>query len=500
MKVLTALRITSQAFFLGLFVYILWSTTYPMTGPLAPETFFVTNPSIMIFASLSEGTMLPGIMPALVMLGLTVALGRFFCGWICPLGAAIDAAGSINRKRKCLRDKTNSFIRSVKYFFLAAILACAMMGLQTAWIVDPLVMAARFVSLNFIPAVTFATDRFFIFLIRDLGLHGAVYDAYRSLGESILGVKVYYFANAGIILAVFLAVISASLLVPRLWCRAMCPLGALYSIFAWLSPMRRVLAPELPEIKIKRRCRMGAIKTDLDYVKSECILCMDCVYDSPGSGTRFTFTGKRKGTDEAEDKRGISRSQFLFLMAGGLMMLGAKTKGDGAGRSFMIRPPGALDDKKFITRCVRCGNCMKVCPTNVLQPSMLQSGLEGIWTPHLVNEIGYCEYNCNACGNVCPTHAIPKLAITEKRKVKLGTAVVDKPICIAWGLKMECLVCEEHCPVPQKAIKIVEKEQVGGKTVGKPLVDANLCIGCGICQNKCPARPKRAIRVGPRAA
>ena len=139
---------------------------------------------------------------------------------------------------------------------------------------------------------------------------------------------------------------------------------------------------------------------------------------------------------------------------------------------------------------------MRVCPTNGLQPVMFESGFSGIWTPHLVPEIGYCEYNCNSCGNVCPTGAIPKLPLARKKEQKLGLAYIDKDICLVWSQAKECIVCEEHCPVSTKAIKTYE-EIIGGKKIKKPYVDASLCVGCGICQNKCPTRPARAIYVNP---
>ncbi len=137
---------------------------------------------------------------------------------------------------------------------------------------------------------------------------------------------------------------------------------------------------------------------------------------------------------------------------------------------------------------------MKVCPTNGLQPVLMETGLEGMWTPRLEPDIGYCEYNCTQCGSVCPTGAIKKLTIAEKHLTKLGTAVVDPNICIAWAENKQCLVCEEHCPVPDKAIK------ADVYIYGRPVVIAEKCVGCGICQTKCPVRPDRAIKVSPKGA
>ncbi|MFH1879084.1 MAG: 4Fe-4S binding protein [Candidatus Omnitrophota bacterium] len=251
------------------------------------------------------------------------------------------------------------------------------------------------------------------------------------------------------------------------------------------------------------KCRTGAIIGGNSYRKGECILCMDCVYQCPRHSTKFvfpriSFSGREKKGAGKEEK-GISRGDFLFLFLSSLIFLVSRPMKVFAAEkktAGIIRPPGALKEKDFTDRCIRCGNCIKVCPTNGLQPVMFESGIEGIWTPQLVPEIGYCEYTCNLCGKVCPTGAIRRLDLPAKTAAKLGTAVVDREICIAWKYGQECLVCQEHCPVPEKAIKIVYEKR-DGITTGKPLVDNALCIGCGICQNKCPVSPERAIRVFP---
>ena len=193
----------------------------------------------------------------------------------------------------------------------------------------------------------------------------------------------------------------------------------------------------------------------------------------------------------------MTRGQFLLFLASVFSLLGFKPAGRGDGKGHpVIRPPGSIPEEKFVNACVRCGNCMKVCITNGLQPVMMDSGIAGVWTPHLVPEIGYCEYECTLCGEVCPTQAIRQLTVAQKEKARLGVAVIDHKTCIAWDGNDECIVCEEHCPVSDKAIKVRE-EIVNGKKIFRPTVDVDLCIGCGICQNKCPVRPVRAIRVNP---
>jgi formate hydrogenlyase subunit 6/NADH:ubiquinone oxidoreductase subunit I len=142
---------------------------------------------------------------------------------------------------------------------------------------------------------------------------------------------------------------------------------------------------------------------------------------------------------------------------------------------------------------------MKVCITNGLQPALIEAGIEGIWSPVLVPRIGHCDYNCTLCGQVCPTGAIEKLTLTEKAKVKIGTAMIDTGRCLPYAHARPCLVCQEVCPVPKKAIWLEEKEVVNrdGKklTLNQPHIDLELCIGCGICEAKCPVLGKPAIYV-----
>jgi ferredoxin len=164
----------------------------------------------------------------------------------------------------------------------------------------------------------------------------------------------------------------------------------------------------------------------------------------------------------------------------------------------VLRPPGARPEAEFVDRCIRCGNCMKVCLTNGLQPVLFEAGARGMWTPRLVPAIGNCAYNCNQCGLVCPVSAIEPLPLERKQEFRIGEARVNREICLPWAKGRQCLVCEEHCPVPDKAIK---RERIPGRRDGLcgPRVEDRLCIGCGLCENKCPLRPRRAIEVRPPA-
>jgi ferredoxin len=142
---------------------------------------------------------------------------------------------------------------------------------------------------------------------------------------------------------------------------------------------------------------------------------------------------------------------------------------------------------------------MKVCLTNGLQPILFEAGPEGIWSPRLVPRIGYCAYNCTLCGQVCPTNAIKKLSMAEKARIKIGLAFIDQGRCLPYAFGKNCIVCEEHCPTPKKAIWFQEKEMANREgariMIKQPVVDPELCIGCGICEFKCPVKDRPAIRV-----
>jgi formate hydrogenlyase subunit 6/NADH:ubiquinone oxidoreductase subunit I len=142
---------------------------------------------------------------------------------------------------------------------------------------------------------------------------------------------------------------------------------------------------------------------------------------------------------------------------------------------------------------------MKVCIGNALHPTFLQAGLEGMFSPQLIARLGYCEFNCTLCGQVCPTGAIRKLNLPDKHTWKIGHAFFDRDRCLPYAKGIPCMVCEEHCPTPDKAIKFRPQQVVNSRgetvTVLQPFVLDELCIGCGICENKCPLPGLAAVRL-----
>ncbi|HDZ24895.1 MAG TPA: 4Fe-4S dicluster domain-containing protein, partial [Candidatus Aminicenantes bacterium] len=234
-----------------------------------------------------------------------------------------------------------------------------------------------------------------------------------------------------------------------------------------------------------------------DWKSSECIYCYTCSAICPTSAVSFPI----KSTPEEIVRVDLSRRKLIFTSLLGIAAIPFFRLSPSTRRASpkLIRPPGALPEKKFLQKCIKCGECMKVCPTNGLQPALAEAGPEGIWTPILVSKIGYCEYYCSLCSQVCPTGAIQELTIEEKTKIKIGLAWVNKNTCIPYILGTPCIVCEEHCPTSPKAIKLVKTEvklpDGTIKTPVAPVINTDLCIGCGICETKCPVVDEPAIYI-----
>lgn len=202
-------------------------------------------------------------------------------------------------------------------------------------------------------------------------------------------------------------------------------------------------------------------------------------------------------------KLDLSRRTLLIAGSAGVgTVLVARTSALGESRTFnpgLIRPPGSSAEDEFLGKCIRCGECMKVCPANAIQPAFLEGGVTGLWTPVLKMKLGYCEYECNLCSQVCPTQAIQLMPLERKQQIRIGTAFFDRNRCLPWASARTCIVCEEHCPTPKKAIWFQEVDVVtpdGTLTrVKQPHVNPELCIGCGVCENKCPISDQRGVYV-----
>jgi ferredoxin len=245
--------------------------------------------------------------------------------------------------------------------------------------------------------------------------------------------------------------------------------------------------------------------------QSECHLCLNCQASCPDGALHFRFFPRQEDTREnpaGTSKVDITRRKVVGSLAAGVAAVPLFRSGDAFEAKpspFLIRPPGSLPEENFLERCIRCGQCMRVCPNNALHPTMLESGFEGLWTPYMIPKIGYCEPTCTLCGQVCPTGAIQELALEDKvgnddtPPMRMGTAFFDRGRCLPWAMATPCIVCEEWCPVSPKAIYTVEEtvHDIDGNeiTVQRPHVDPARCTGCGACEYACPVFDQKAVYV-----
>lgn len=433
--------------------------------------------------------------PALLVLVLTAFFGRFFCGWICPLGTTLDASGRlIGRGRNLGRPAW----RGGKYYLLFGLIAAGLAGVQQFGLLDPLALFLRALTLAFYPVYNlFANSLFDFFYDHRVPLVSPLLDnLYPFWRDHLMAFQQPVFLLGLFTLVVFFAVLLLEKVERRFWCKNLCPLGALLGICAKHALYRREPAELCTDCRLcSSACRMDAT-VDRGHLETECIRCYDCQDYCPAERIRFASgaPGRQPGGIDL-GRRGVVTSLAAGVVGASVVRIAPVTD---RRNPYLLRPPGAVAEAEFLRRCVRCGECMKVCIGRALQPALLEAGPAGLWTPQVVPRIGYCEYNCTLCGQVCPTGAISKLPIEKKRQFIIGLAVFDKNRCLPLAKGVECLVCEEHCPTGEKAIVFDEKHLlVDGrlKTVKLPRVVEKRCIGCGICETKCPLEGASAIRV-----
>jgi MauM/NapG family ferredoxin protein len=237
---------------------------------------------------------------------------------------------------------------------------------------------------------------------------------------------------------------------------------------------------------------MGAAMDEGGTRLGECIQCRTCVAACPQDVVAFPVSPQLLSAGEPA-RPDLSRRGFLYSAAGGVG-LGFLVKQSPftplQNKAQLVRPPGALPEEEFLTTCIRCGECMKSCLTNTLQPSLWEGGLAGLWTPKADLRFAACEQECNVCGKVCPTQAIRSLGLEEKTHAKLGTAVLRKEMCLVWAQDKLCLICDEICPYDAIVFRTLDGYR-------RPFVVASRCNGCGYCEQRCPVEGESAIVVAP---
>ncbi len=414
-------------------------------------------------------------------------VGRFFCSYVCPLGAILDFLdrplfGRV--KRRTL--ESDAALRHIKYVVLILFAAAALVGSSLAYLLDPISLLTRTYTFALFPAF--------------VGLMNILLDVFRPLAEALRWMRVATLSYAQPVFymslttfLIFAGIVALGRFAPRFWCRYLCPLGALLSLVSPLGRWRRTVDPECPACGVcQMACPMGAALDEAGTRLAECIQCRTCVAECPQDLIAFPTSPRLLPAGDGSQPD-LTRRGFLYSMAGGAG-LGFVVRQSPftplQNKSQLIRPPGALPESEFLTTCIRCGECMKSCLTNTLQPSLWEGGLAGLWTPKLDLRFAACEQECNVCGKVCPTQAIRSLDLEEKTHAKLGTAVLKKEMCLVWAQDKLCLICDEICPYDAIVFRTIEGYR-------RPVVIASRCNGCGYCETRCPVEGESAIVVAP---
>jgi polyferredoxin len=421
------LRRISQVLFFLIFFWLILKTNFEVdfqpdnldqiSLPYPVSLALQFDPLTALTTLLASGTLYKGLLWSLVILIPTIFLGRFFCGWVCPLGALNHWLSEFRSERIVRRGKgkikSNRYhkYQRIKYYLLFFFIGAAAAGSLQVGLLDPLPLLARSLGTVVLPTSHAAADGLLTW-IYGLGFAPLGYVAqavYNLIAPILLPFRQVHFHALLTIGVLFLAIMMLNRWFTRFWCRGICPLGAMLGVFSRFAIFG--LAKDQQSCDDCKLCLLhcqGADNPDpgSTWRQSECHLCLNCQAACPRGSLSFKFFPNLKNTPPitaGTQKVDITRRKLTASLAGGLLALPLMRSGDAFevnASAKLIRPPGANAEAEFLARCIRCGQCMRVCPNNALHPTLFESGFEGLWTPILIARIGYCEPTCTLCGEV----------------------------------------------------------------------------------------------------
>ena len=535
MKILRILRII-----IALAVFVLISAQFLDAYHKLPKPYFMYNPTATQFAPsllkmLATGSVVAGA-AFVTFTVFALIFGRAYCSFFCPFGILMDI---FRRIGKPLRPKKGMRFAPAHNYIRAAFLALAVAAIAFGYtallgIIDPYSLYGKIMGSVFHPTIGLSIDE-----LGDILYSFGAYAVSPVDGDSSVALSAFGFA-----LFILFAIAIVSAIRGRLYCNTVCPVGAFLGFLSKFSLFKLGFSPEkcvscgLCERNCKTQC-MDSKKKTLDF--SRCVLCFDCASKCPKNAIKIVpndFLRRKIRADKAsagpnapkpasvnaQKSFSASRRAFpaLAVGIGALFSSAAKSdaqaakrmrlrkngsgekcgaendvpspyglKGERADKRLCV-PAGSKSVENFLEHCTACQACVAACKSQVLKPSAGEWGLSGFMQPFMDYSSGFCLYTCHSCTKVCPTGAIDFLTNPQKQKVKIGTAVFQKDLCVVNTDGTDCAACAEHCPV--QAIEMVpfgKKEN----SLYIPFVHSNVCIGCGACEFVCPVRPHRAIVV-----
>jgi len=468
--------------FLWLFFYVCWpygsrdySAAMAGRARIPAATFLALDPLVSLSTTLAARAWVWSLWWALGILLACVLLPRGFCGYVCPLGTLIDLFDwTLGKRVTRFRVKHDGWWVNLKYFVLLGVLASSVCGVLLSGFVAAIPVLTRGLQFTLAP-------------LQMGSLRGFYQVPARGWGE-VLSV------------VLFLGVLGLGLMRPRFWCRYVCPTGAMFSAAnLWRATERKVQDSCIHCNKCVKICPFDAIKGDFTTRTDNCTLCQTCGGVCPVHAIKFvdrweTSRLKEKGVPETHEIALSRRGVLLGVAAGIATAAGVRLSLASTGTESPLRPPGSVPEGDFQRLCIRCGACFEACPNNVLQPMGFVGGLDNLWTPQAVPTWSGCEPSCNNCGQVCPTGAIRALPIYEKRAARMGLAIINVATCLPHAGKEACQLCADECTSAgynaiefQRVGTQVDKdgEPVEGSGFTAPVVVAEKCVGCGLCQTRC---------------
>lgn len=438
----------------------------------------------------------------LLLLALTLIFGRVYCSFICPLGVMQDIIAWFGKRKKKLPYKHSRAITWLRCLMLALLVIAVVAGIgSVVALLDPYAAYGRIANTLIQPLYMWANN-----LLAYLAERADSY-AFYSVDVWLKSLPTLIVAGAFLVLVFILAWRNG-----RTYCNTICPVGTILGYIAKYSLLRPVIdTTKCTSCGVcARKCKASCINSrahEIDYTR--CVACFDCL--DACSQHAISYTRRRKAPTPAKtDKRvapekpaDTGRRTFLAtaVAATSAGLLHAQEKKVDGGlaviedkkipqRATHITPPGSVGIRHFAQHCTACQLCVSVCPNQVLRPS---GNPLRFMQPEMSYERGYCRPECTKCSEVCPAGAILPITPAEKSATQIGHAVWIKENCVPLTDGVECGNCARHCP--SGAIIMVPSDPANPKSVKIPAVNTERCIGCGACENLCPARPFSAIYV-----
>lgn len=428
---------------------------------------------------------------------LTLLFGRLYCSVICPMGVMQDIISWIHKKFQKKARFRFSYSPAKKWLRIS-LLALFVIGLvlgahSIVLLIAPYSAYGRIAANLFAPLYQLCNNAF-------------AYFAERADSYAFYKADVWIRATSTFVIAAVTFIIVGILAWKhgRTWCNTVCPVGTVLGFVSRFS----VFAPVIDTEKCRncglcsKQCKASCINMkehEIDY--SRCVVCMDCIDTCKDGAIKFAKRSSRRSCAEEPKDKGRRAFIATSVMAGTAATLQAQEmKVDGGlaaisrhqkpERQTPLVPAGSLSLKNFTNHCVACQLCVTSCPNHVLRPS---TDLATLMQPEMSYERGYCRPECNTCSQVCPAGAIKPISVEEKSSIQIGHAVVNLDACVVNKDNVSCGNCARHCPAG--AIRMVKRNPDEENSLRIPTVNEERCIGCGACENLCPARPLAAIHV-----